>query len=222
MCGRIVQKTKLGEVVSNLGLDASDLVDRAPKYNIAPGSFILAVSANSKVSYLKWGLIPSWAKDPKIGFKLSNTRSETIQEKPSFRSAFKSRRCVIPVDGFYEWQLQDGKKKPYFIHRNDSDLLLIGGIWESWGSPTGEQVQSCCLLTTAAISPIDSIHDRMPVFIPKNQLNDWLNIETKTESLLAFFQNSEDSQELLLTSVNAKVNNTRFDDESCILPDLKD
>ena len=220
MCGRIVQKTKLAEVVSNLGLDALDLVDRAPRYNIAPGSFILAVSSGLTVNYLKWGLIPSWAKDPKIGFKLSNARSETIQEKPSFRSAFKSRRCVIPVDGFYEWQLQDGKKKPYFIHRNDNKQLLIAGIWENWTSPMGEQIKSCSLLTTSATSPIDSIHDRMPVFISKTRLNEWLNIETKTEDLVAFFQNSEHSQELLLTSVNAQVNNTRFDHESCILPEL--
>ena len=221
MCGRIVQKTNLGNVVSNLGMDSSEaiasgLVDRAPRYNIAPGASILAVRSNSNFSYLKWGLIPSWAKDPKIGFKLSNARSETVQEKPSFRSAFKARRCVIPVDGFYEWKLQDGKKKPYFIHCSDEELLLLAGLWESWRSPTGEEIETCCVLTTSAVLPIQSIHDRMPVFVKRRDLEEWLGPETNSKKLTSIFSPSNTLAEIILTPVSSVVNSATIDNESCI------
>lgn len=219
MCGRIVQKTNLGNLVSNLGIDPGDLVDRAPRYNIAPGALILTVRPNSKLSYLKWGLVPSWATDPKIGYKLCNARSETVREKPSFRSAFKSRRLIIPVDGFYEWTLQDGKKKPYFIHRHDSDLLFMAGLWETWASPEGVEMETCCVLTTAANTTMQPIHDRMPVFVSRERLNEWLNLETKPDDLNSLFKAPSESSEIILTPVSTIVNNARVDNESCIAPE---
>jgi putative SOS response-associated peptidase YedK len=219
MCGRIVQKTPLGLIAINLGLAEVSISDRGPRYNLPPGGLVISLRSNSKFGYLKWGLVPSWAKDPKIGFSLTNARSETITEKPSFKAAFKSRRCVIPVDGFYEWKSVSGKKMPYYIHRTDGDLLLLGGLWESWKTPEGEILETCCVVTTGASAPITEVHDRMPVFIPRNRLDNWISENTDTSTLKDLFL--APAAGVSLTPVNPIVNNARIDNESCLNPFLE-
>jgi putative SOS response-associated peptidase YedK len=178
MCGRITFRTS-GKDLANL-FDLAEAPDIAPRYNIAPTQPVLAVreAANGtgrELVTLRWGLIPHWADDPKIGYQLINARAETVAQKPSFRSAFKSRRCLVPADGYYEWQKVGKGKQPYFFHRNDDRLFSFAGLWERWESPQGELVDSCTILTTEANDLARPVHHRMPVIIDPGDFGLWLN-----------------------------------------------
>lgn len=213
MCGRIVQKTNLGILVASLGMDDSG-IEYIPRYNLAPGAKVLALRLDQPVSLLKWGLLPTWAKDPKIAYSLSNARSETISEKPSFRSAFRSRRCLIPIDGFYEWKKEGKQKKPYFIHRADEEVFYLAGLWESWKSPESVQIETVTIITRQANDSMRSIHDRMPVTVLRDQIPLWFDTKAGPEvfSTLVPLNPSE----TLLTPVDPRVNNARVDDADCI------
>jgi putative SOS response-associated peptidase YedK len=215
MCGRVVQKTNLGLLVVNLGMDA-ELPSHQPRYNIPPGSKILTIRANpnARVEYLKWGLIPSWSKDPKIAFNLSNARVETIFEKPSFKSAIANRRCLIPVDGYFEWRLEDGKKQPYYIQQTDSEIFLLAGIWEQWKSPQNEIIETCSVITTASKGKVSEIHDRMPVIIPNNALSTWL--KGSRDEIGPFLNDSPAN--LNYQAVSQRMNSSKVDDADCIRP----
>src|SRR5690606_10699784 len=127
-----------------------------------------------ELTYHRWGLIPSWAKDVSIGNKLINARSETADEKPSFRSAFKRRRCLIPADGFFEWQKQDKNKVPMFIHMKDQSVFAFAGLWEVWHSPEGDEIRTATILTTEPNDLMANIHNRMPVILPRDAYEIWL------------------------------------------------
>ncbi len=145
----------------------------------APSQLVPAVRATDEgceLVLLKWGLIPSWSKDAKIGQKLANARSETVAEKPSFRSAFKHRRCLIPASGFYEWQKRGtGRKQPFFISLRDGEPFSFAGLWECWHSSEGEVVESCTILTTTANEVMQPIHERMPVILGPSAEEQWLD-----------------------------------------------
>ena len=133
----------------------------------------------------RWGLIPSWAKDASIGNKLINARCETVAEKPSFRSALKRKRCMVLVDGYYEWKQDTKPKTPFFFHRKDRKPLALAGLWEEWTSPeTGEVVRSCCLITTGPNALVAPIHDRMPVILSKEGQEQWLRPEPQEAAAL--------------------------------------
>lgn len=215
MCGRIVQSSQLGTVGISFGIDSTYLSDPGPRYNIAPGSGILAVKADLKLEYLHWGLIPHWAKDKKISYSLINARAETILEKPSFRSAFKSRRCVIPVDGFYEWKSAGKKKQPYFIKQSNSELMFFAGLWEEWKSQEEETIGSCTIITTDANNFMQDLHHRMPAIIPSNELTRWL---TNSDQLDVLTLLKPSSLELVITPVSPDVNNAKFQGKECIEP----
>ncbi len=183
MCGRIALFTPPAHLARFLdaalaaGLDP----DAAPSWNVGPQRTLFAASeyAGARVldSY-RWGLVPSWAKDPTIGNKLFNARGETIAEKPSFRSAFAKRPCVIPVDGFYEWDHRPGHhREPYYFTRRDEDLLLLAGLYEHWRNPNdGEWIATCTVVTTTPSADLDEIHDRMPVVLGLDEVETWLNV----------------------------------------------
>lgn len=175
MCGRYALKAKPEELIKLFGLD--ECADLKPRYNIPPGTDIAAIRQSPEgkrvLHNLRWGLVPHWAKDPSIGNKLNNARGESVAEKPSFRDAFRRRRCLIPADGFYEWKAEGKVKQPYYISLPET--FAMGGLWESWKSPDGEILRTCCIITTGPNSVMEPIHDRMPVIIAPEDWQRWLS-----------------------------------------------
>lgn len=148
----------------------------APRFNIAPSQEVAVVTDRDprKLSFMKWGLAPSWAKDPKIGNRMINARSETAAEKPSFRTAFKRRRCLIPADGYYEWAKQGKRKRPMYIQHADRDLFAFAGLWESWKQKNGDWLHTCAILTAEANDKVRPIHHRMTVILEPEDYDLWL------------------------------------------------
>ena len=219
MCGRF-SFTQPEKVVAEV-FDLSSIPTLSPRYNIAPTQpvpTILPDSENGKrqLKMLRWGLIPSWAKDMKMGARLINARAETIAEKPAFRSAFKRRRCLVLADGFYEWQQQDGKKQPFYFQLQDGKPFAFAGLWERWEKGEGEPIESCTIVTTEANQLMRPIHDRMPVILDPENYDRWLDPELqKTEMLQSLLQPYQ-SEEMTFYPVSTKVNNAKVDSADCI------
>lgn len=178
MCGRFTLSYKTKELQMALGLPESQL-DWQPRYNIAPSQPIAAVldGKTKKIEFLKWGLVPGWAKDIEIGNRLINARSETIMEKPSFKNAFARRRCLILADGFYEWKkpaMKGTSSQPYYFFLEDRMPFALAGIWEIWQSSDGSELWSTAIITCDANEIVKPVHERMPVILDKNQMFDWL------------------------------------------------
>lgn len=185
MCGRIVL-VDFTKVAERFNIQKS-LTYCKTGWNISPGQNIAAViqqNGQNIIESFLWGLIPSWAKDPSMGNKLINARAETIDKKPSFRSAFKKRRCIIIVDGFYEWKTDGKKKIPLYFYFKSGEPFGLAGLHESWMSPDQKQVNTCTIITTDANSLISPIHDRMPVIVPKEQEHTWINESIEDKSIL--------------------------------------
>ena len=174
MCGRYSLSLPKDNISSLLGgLTISFTLE--PRFNIAPSQKILAFRSELEPVILRWGLVPKWANDSSIGYKMINARAETIAEKPSFKAAFRARRCLVPADGFYEWDRNTVPKQPYHIRMADKGLFCFAGLWESWADKTtGEIIETCALITTEANSLLKPIHHRMPVVIPPDAFSDWL------------------------------------------------
>ena len=173
MCGRYTLKTPI-DVLAEYFETQEYPSSLTPSYNIGPTQEVAAVvEEKRKLEMFRWGLIPSWAKDPAIGNKMINARAETVSEKPSFRSAFKKRRCLIVADGFYEWQKTDGGKQPYHIRMKDSSPFAFAGLWETWDGD-GEEIRSCSIITTDANDLMNEIHHRMPVILTPETYEAWL------------------------------------------------
>lgn len=156
---------------------ASEEEDWSPRYNIAPTQPVATVRQTGSgriLSMMRWGLVPSWATDIKIGNQLINGRSETLLEKPAFREAFRSRRCLIPADGFYEWKKAGKQRYPFHFGMKDNSLFAFAGVWDRWKSPGGAMLQSCSILTTAPNELLEDVHDRMPVILPRCHYEAWL------------------------------------------------
>ncbi len=193
-----------------------------PRFNIAPTQHIPVVrqadDGSRRLDLLHWGLIPSWAKDPAMGAHMINARAETVAEKPSFRRAFQRRRCLVPADGFYEWQIRRGAKQPYFIHRADGEPFAIAGLWERWQPPWGEPVESCALVTTQAVEPVRSVHPRMPVILPASAYGPWLDPRLDTATELRALLAEGNVREMEAVAVSTRVNDPRNDRPECIEP----
>jgi putative SOS response-associated peptidase YedK len=195
--------------------------DVKPSFNIAPRQPVAVImeEGKRKIVSMQWGLIPHWAKDPKIGYKMINARMETITEKPSYREAFKKRRCLIIADGFYEWRTgPDGKKEPVYIYLKNKKTFGIAGIYEIWKSSAGEQIISCSIITTQANEIMKPIHVRMPVIIDPKDYDEWLNTENneteKLSELLKPFASENMQNHLVSNAVNVPYHNA----EDCIAP----
>ncbi len=193
-----------------------------PHWNLGPGRAIAAVRQagdGAEVAMLHWGLIPSWAKDATIGRRLANARAESAADKPSFRAAFRHRRCLVPASGFFEWQppVSGTRKQPWFIRRADDGVFAIAALWERWQPATGDAVESCALLTTSANSLMQPIHDRMPVIIAAEDYAAWLSPATAHDGASALLRGWDPSHwaaHRVSTHVNAVAN----DDAACIVP----
>jgi len=205
MCGRFVLLTDLS-VVS----EAFDIQHSASEYkqgnNISPGQQITAAVRRDNRNILvnfRWGLIPSWAKDPSIGNKMFNARAETVAEKPSFRNAFYKRRCLIIADGFYEWQRQEKIKTPYCFRLKSGQPFGFAGLYESWISPENQQINTCTIITTRANELIKPIHDRMPVILEKEEERLWIDPNTHNRDILLSVLKPYVSQDLDVSEAGA-------------------
>lgn len=216
MCGRYSLTASSDVIVKHFQLQQQ--VRSQPSYNIAPAQKILNIveldDLSRKAVNLFWGLVPAWAKDSKNSSHLINARSETIREKPSFRSAFNHRRCLIPATGFYEWLKTDAGKQAFHIHRCDQQLFAFAGLWEQW-QHDAETLYSCTIITTAATELMKPIHDRMPVIIPIEQYHNWLDKDADADQAFALL-NNQAYEQMTATRVSDWVNNPRHDDEWCI------
>jgi len=194
----------------------------APRFNIAPSQPVLAIpnDRQNAADFFIWGLIPSWAKDPSIGSRLINARSETLSEKPSFRAGFKYRRCIIPADGFYEWKIQPGTKMkvPYFIQLRSRQLFAFAGLWGEWQSPDGSQIRSCTIITTQPNEFMAAIHNRMPVILPSTAYPRWLDPAAQRLDELQSMLTPFPADEMAAHPVSTLVNNPANDRPECLVP----
>jgi putative SOS response-associated peptidase YedK len=217
MCGRYAQRTDAKKLAKEFKVAEVPSVE--PRYNIAPTQEILAVSETDdgrEMRFFKWGLVPSWAKDTSMGARLINARSETVAEKPAFRQAFKQRRCIIPADGFYEWQRAEGRKQPFFFRMRDERLFGFAGLWERWEGEGGEVVNSCAILTTEANEVLRPVHDRMPVILHPEDYELWLDGDARKLDLVKQTLRPYQAREMLGYLVGASVNNPRSQGEGLI------
>ncbi len=223
MCGRFAFFSPHESVVKLFELPA-DTPAVEPRYNIAPTQFVATVRGEAtagtrSLAMLHWGLVPSWAKDRGIAARLINARAETLAEKPSFRSAFRRRRCLVLADGYYEWQRSGPAKQPYFIRQQSGDPFGMAGLWERWRDPaSGEELDSCTLITTTPAASIAHVHDRMPVILPLERQAEWLdpvNEDTgRLDRLLVPFS----SRLLHCHPVSRRVNSARNQGPELIAP----
>jgi putative SOS response-associated peptidase YedK len=180
MCGRVTVQTPAVELAREFGLAGIRAAIERPRFNLAPTQMMPVVPNDGQrmLDAFRWGLIPGWAKDASIGNKLINARCETVAEKPSFRAALKRRRCLVLVDGFYEWKQTTKPKTPFFFHRKDGKPFALAALWEEWKSPeTGEVVRTCALITTGPNGVMAPFHDRMPVVLSPEGQQQWLRPE---------------------------------------------
>jgi putative SOS response-associated peptidase YedK len=220
MCGRFTLHHSTEEVVERFEIEET-LFTLTPRYNIAPSQPIAAIVENSprRLEGLKWGLVPFWAKDPKIGNKMINARAETLVEKPSFRQALLKRRCIIPSDGFYEWKTVSNGRVPLHIRMRDKRLFGFAGLWEEWKSPEGETLRTCTIITGEPNSLIASIHDRMAVILKPEHESIWLDTSIKdTDKLMRLLLDPYPSEEMEAYQVTRQVNSPGFEAPECIKP----
>lgn len=183
MCGRYsLQKTPSESVVVYQG-EQSALM--GPRYNVAPTNWmpVIPMSDPGHVYYYRWGLVPHWAKDEKVGFRMINARAETVLEKPAFRTPMRRGRCLVPADGFYEWKRTEAGKQPYRITLSDEEMFYFAGLYDCWQSPEGKAIWTYTIITTEPNELMVDIHDRMPVILPRAQTKRWLNPQEQAEML---------------------------------------
>jgi putative SOS response-associated peptidase YedK len=218
MCGRYTLASPTERLAEEFGVDAAS-IELAPNYNVAPTQGVAAVleeGGQRRLEVLRWGLIPPWADDPGIGSRMINARSETAPGKPSFRRAFRERRCLIPADGFYEWQRTNGAKQPYYIHMEDGRPFAFAGLWESWSKGEGE-IRTCTILTTGANALVGEVHDRMPVILAHDTYDVWLDPASERDELTGLLAPyPEDEMETY--PVSRFVNSPSNNDPRCIEP----
>ena len=220
MCGRFALKAPPKSVQEHFHLP--ELPDLSPRYNIAPSQSVAVVRhfphhLFPRLDMLRWGLIPGWSKDMKVGYRMINARGETLAQKPSFRSAYKKRRCLIAADGFYEWTHTNGQKQPYYVQLKTGALFGFAGLWESWNNPEDGILESCTIITTAANGLIGEIHDRMPVILPPQQYEAWLHDATPAYSLRQLLV-PYPAEEMETYRVSSEVNSPGHDTPDCIKP----
>ena len=221
MCGRFAFYSPSEATAALFGVDGALAVE--PRYNIAPTQFVAAIRETNEnqreLVMLRWGLVPSWAKDPAIGNRMINARAETVAEKPSYRAAFKHRRCIVLADGFYEWHREGDVKIPHFISLQSGQPFGLAGLWETWTDrDSGEMLQTTTLITTAANEFMKSLHHRMPVILEADAASEWLS------GAPGFLEQASDrTPPLREWPVSRRVNNARNEGAELVVPaDLAD
>ena len=221
MCGRYTLAAPDPAAIRDR-FPVGESVEIRQRFNIAPGDHVLAVTTDREGAprgeLLHWGLVPPWAKSPGSSLKAINARLETIAERPTFRGAFERFRCLIPADGFYEWQsVAGGSKQPFHITRRDGQLFAFAGLWSIWHRPEGGTLRSCTIITRAANSAIAGLHDRMPVILARGDERDWLDAGTPRDRLDQILGGLP-ARETGLRPVGRAVNDARYDGPECLAP----
>jgi putative SOS response-associated peptidase YedK len=226
MCGRYTLHHTPREIRERFGVETLEEL-LSPRYNIAPSQIVpiirrhqssVAGGDSREMAGCKWGLIPYWAKDPKIGNNLINAKAETISEKPSFKNAFVKRRCLIPADGFFEWRKR-GKEpsQPVYVRRRDGGLFAFAGLWEAWKTPEGEALETCTIITVEPNEFISKIHHRMAAILKPDEEAAWIDPKSKSDELLRLLRPYE-SDDLEAFPVSRAVNSPAHDSPECIAP----
>ena len=225
MCGRFGLKTpaeKIAEFLATLAFeDVHPDATYAPRYNIAPTTPIMVAMSNDylpkrHLSFVRWGLIPFWAKDPKIANKLINARGETLAEKPSFKAAFRYRRCIIPASGFYEWLKTADGKVPHWIYPTQAPLFAFAGLWEIWTDPGGGEHWTGTIITTEANQTMKPLHHRMPVILQSHDFDLWLDRSVQDPRDLQHLLKPATNESLAHHAVSKAVNRPGYDEPDCI------
>jgi putative SOS response-associated peptidase YedK len=218
MCGRFALTVDPNQLQTAFQLAALPVSE--PRYNIAPTQYIPVITNDSpnELTLLKWGLIPSWSKDPSSASKMINARSETAPDKPAFRAAFKRRRCIIPASGFFEWQARENGKTPMFIHLKSAPVFGFAGLWEIWHSPQGDEIRTFTILTTDANAFMQPIHDRMPVILQPHDYARWLQTGDAPIEPLRALMRPYDPGDMTAYEVSKLVNRPVADVPDVILP----
>ena len=219
MCGRYTLLASPEAIRDQFGL--AEVPELSPRYNIAPTQPVAAVrlvagQERRELVLLRWGLIPPWADDPAIGNRLINARAETVDDKPSFRSALRCRRCLVLADGFFEWQTSRGKKQPYYFRLRDGRPFAFAGLWERWSRGGHGAVESCTLVTTEANELVRPMHDRMPVILPPDACGAWLDPAVQRPGELQPLLRPYRAEEMTAYPVSVRVNSPRNDDAGCV------
>ncbi len=222
MCGRY-RLSRRKQLVEEYFGAVSEQEDWNPRYNIAPSQPAPVIRQDARepvrrLSTIRWGLIPSWSKDPSIGYKTINARSETVATTPSFREPFTSQRCLVPADGFYEWQRNGKTKQPYSFEVNDGELFAFAGLWDRWKSPSGELIESCTILTTTPNSLLADIHDRMPVILRPDNYTLWLDPAFRDLACASRMLRPFETGPMRRYPVSTRVNQVENDDADCAKP----
>jgi len=219
MCGRFVLLRDLAEITTEFDVqEISGNLQRS--YNIAPGNTIAAIidDGSKRLVHFTWGLIPSWAKDPSIGNRLINARGETVAEKPSFKAAFKKRRCLIVANGFYEWQKRGKMKIPVYVRLKSDKPFGFAGLYEKWIPPDEQELCTCTIITTEANALLQPIHNRMPVIVPKEQEDVWLDTDISDTTHVLSMLKPYAHNEMVVYEVSTLVNSPQHNSPDCITP----
>jgi len=211
MCGRFTLATPAAQIAELFGLEHTP--ELTPRYNIAPSQQVAIVrraGGRPELAWARWGLVPSWARDPAMGARTINARCETVAVKPAFRAALRRRRCLIPADGFYEWRREGNRKQPFYFSLPNGSLFAFAGLWERWEG-AGEPLESCTILTTGANDAVAPVHDRMPVILAPEAHGPWLDPSVPGEEALAVVLAPLPSLTLRCYPVSSLVNNPAND-----------
>ena len=223
MCGRFALTAETDMLALRFSFASEKLLYGplcGPRYNIAPSQEVLTVvnGGQRRAEMMLWGLIPPWAKEAAVGYRLINARAETVAEKPTFRSALRKRRCLVLADGFYEWRCNGKQKTPMFIALRSRGPFAFAGLWESWKSPSGEVIHSCSIITTIPNALMETIHDRMPVILPRGAEPVWLDTGIEDPGTLTRLLAPYPAAEMQAYVVHPMVNSPRNDNPACIVP----
>ncbi len=220
MCGRFTLRTPASILATRFRVET--MPELFPRYNVAPTQQSLVIRAHepATAAYLRWGLIPSWAKEPQIGARMINARCETVAEKPAFRTAFKRRRCLVPTDGYFEWLTVGREKRPQYIRMRDERPFAMAGLWERWDGPKGarrtDPIETFTVITTESNDATSAIHERMPLILADDDWDLWLDPALQTHTELARLLRPYPSAAMKVDRVSTRVNNVRYDDPQCI------
>lgn len=218
MCGRFTLTIDSNAVARAFQVPVPKSLQTGPRYNVAPTQDVVTVLNDGEphLDLLRWGLIPSWAKDASIGSRMINARAETLAEKPSFKRLLNSRRCLIPADGFYEWQKVDGGKVPMYITLKEHEPFAFAGLWDSWKTADGEVLRTCTIITTEANNLVAPIHNRMPVILPPDARELWLDPDLREPDILLPLLKAYDPQAIQTREVSRRVNSPQYDNADLI------
>ncbi|MGM0641458.1 MAG: SOS response-associated peptidase [Thermotogota bacterium] len=221
MCGRFVTYIPLEQIIKDFDIDISLIDDYTPNYNIAPTNEVLAIyekDTQKTINKFRWGLVPFWADDPSIGYKMINARAETLSERKTYKPLLKNKRCAIVSNGFYEWRTEGNQKIPYYIKLKNDKTFTFAGLYDIWTDDEENKITSCTIITTSPNEKVEQIHDRMPVMLEKEETKKWIRSENNFDYVKNMLT-AKKSEEIDLYQVSTKINSPKNNSKSNIIPE---